>query len=59
MDQLQEDLDEWLREYNEERTHTGKYCYGKTPKQTFLDSKKIAQDKVLDRLQPTVSGNVS
>jgi len=59
MDQLQEDLDEWLREYNEERTHTGKYCYGKTPKQTFLDSKKIAQDKVLDRFEPTVSGNVS
>jgi hypothetical protein len=29
----------WLKEYNEERTHSGKYCFGKTPMQTFLDAK--------------------
>ncbi|MDY6933970.1 MAG: IS481 family transposase, partial [Spirochaetota bacterium] len=40
--ELQEDLDDWIKEYNVERTHTGKYCYGKTPMQTFLDSKNIA-----------------
>ncbi len=28
---LQQDLDEWLDYYNKERTHSGKYCFGKTP----------------------------
>lgn len=36
-----------------ERTHSWKYCFGKTPWQTFLDSKKLADDKMLDRLQLT------
>lgn len=49
LDELQSDLDAWLREYNEERSHSGKYCYGKTPLQTFLDSKRLAQEKMLDR----------
>jgi hypothetical protein len=31
-------LDQWVRQYNEERTHSEKYCYGKTPIQTFMDS---------------------
>ena len=49
LDELQADLDEWLREYNRERSHSGKYCYGKTPLQTFLDSTHLALDKMLDR----------
>ena len=49
LDELQADLDAWLREYNEERSHSGKYCYGKTPLQTFLDSRRLAQEKMLDR----------
>jgi len=49
LDELQSDLDDWLKEYNTERSHSGKYCYGKTPLQTFLDSKVLAQDKMLDR----------
>lgn len=28
---LQGDLDGWLREYNEERVHQGRWCYGRTP----------------------------
>lgn len=55
LDQIQQDLDEWIKEYNQERTHTGKYCYGKTPMQTFLDSKKIAHAKMLDR--PNLTGS--
>ena len=39
---LQEDLDAWLGYYNHERPHSGRYCYGKTPMQTFEDSKSIA-----------------
>ncbi|HEY1417694.1 MAG TPA: IS481 family transposase, partial [Myxococcaceae bacterium] len=36
--ELQADLDAWLRDYNEQRTHQGRWCYGKTPLQTFLDT---------------------
>ena len=47
---LQKDLDQWLHTYNYDRTHSGKYCFGKTPMQTFLDSKHLAQEKRLDEL---------
>jgi transposase InsO family protein len=50
IEELQTDLDEWLHYYNHERTHSGKYCFGKTPVQTFLDSKHLAEEKMLDRL---------
>ena len=39
-----------MEEYNTNRTHTGKYCYGKTPLQTFLDSINLAHEKNIDRL---------
>ncbi len=35
LDDLQLDLDIWLEYFNNERPHSGKYCYGKTPMQTF------------------------
>jgi hypothetical protein len=47
IEQLQEDLDLWVYEYNNQRPHTGKYCYGKTPMQTFLDSIHLAKEKML------------
>lgn len=47
LEELQIDLDAWLMKYNNERPHSGKYCYGKTPMQTFLDSLKIAKEKNL------------
>jgi hypothetical protein len=28
----------------------GKFCFGKTPMQTFLDSRHLAHEKDLDRL---------
>jgi transposase InsO family protein len=31
LDQLQADVDHWVRSYNEERPHSGKHCFGKTP----------------------------
>jgi len=37
IEELQADLDEWMRHYNEARTHQGRWCFGKTPMQTFLD----------------------
>ena len=45
LEDLQLDLDIWLEHYNHERPHSGKYCYGKTPMQTFQDSKKLAVEK--------------
>ena len=53
IDELQEDLNQWLVTYNFERTHSGKHCFGKTPWQTFLDSKALALEKQLDRTMPT------
>jgi transposase InsO family protein len=50
IEDLQRDLDEWLHYYNHERTHSGKYCFGKTPMQTFWDSKKLTEEKLLDQL---------
>jgi transposase InsO family protein len=50
LEELQIDLDLWMRKYNEFRPHSGKYCYGKTPMQTFLDGKHIAQEKRCDML---------
>jgi len=51
--ELQEDADKWIKEYNEERPHSGRYCYGKTPMQTFIESKHLAQAKMLDELNRT------
>ena len=50
LDMLQEDVDAWLLKYNEFRPHSGRYCYGKTPLQTFDDSKHIAIEKNLGNL---------
>src|SRR3954467_2118287 len=55
LEQLQSDLDSWLEEYNEHRPHSGKYCFGKTPMQTFLDSRYLAHEKELDRLAVVTS----
>ena len=44
---LQDDLDEWIRSYNEDRPHQGCWCFGKTPMQTFLDAIPLAQEKMI------------
>ncbi|MBN8536445.1 MAG: transposase, partial [Deltaproteobacteria bacterium] len=49
IEELQEDLDQWLREYNERRTHQGKNCNGKTPMETFLDGLRIAREKTINQ----------
>jgi len=47
IDELQEDLDAWVQSYNEERPHQGRWCFGKTPMQTFLDAAPIAMEKMI------------
>ena len=43
IEQLQADLDTWMNSYNTQRTHSGKYCFGKTPMQTFLEGMEVAR----------------
>jgi len=59
LEQLQADLDLWLEEYNYNRPHSGKYCFGKTPMQTFFDSRHLADDKQLDRFVVVTSPDQS
>jgi transposase InsO family protein len=47
LESLQRDLDTWLEHYNNERTHQGKMCCGRTPMQTLQDGKQIWKEKKL------------
>lgn len=62
LDELQADLDAWLDEYNHRRPHQGRWCFGKTPMQTFLDALPLSGKGethgsliASDSLQPSVS----
>ena len=48
IDQLQADLNSWVASYNEDRPHQGRWCFGKTPMQTFIDTTQLARDKMLN-----------
>lgn len=50
LEELQKDLDEWIKYYNNERTHQGKMCCGRTPLNTLLDGKKIWAEKNLAQI---------
>jgi transposase InsO family protein len=52
LDELQVDLDQWMAYYNAERPHSGKYCDGRTPNQTFSETKHLADEKMIDTLFP-------
>ena len=47
IDELQTDLDLWVREYHEVRPHQGRWCFGKTPMQTFLDALPMTKEKMI------------
>jgi hypothetical protein len=47
IDELQVDLDAWIRDYNEARPHQGRWCYGKTTMQTFLDAMPLTKEKMI------------
>jgi hypothetical protein len=38
-------VDSWITYYNEQRPHSGRYCYEKIPIQTFVDSSPLAKEK--------------
>jgi transposase InsO family protein len=47
LEQLQADLDAFLEDYNQRRSHQGRWCYGKTPMQTFQDTLALAKEKLI------------
>ncbi|MBO9154103.1 IS481 family transposase [Chitinophaga sp. GCM10012297] len=52
LEEMQTDLDTWMDDYNRNRTHTGKYCFGRTPLQTFEETLSLAKEKQLDDIPP-------
>jgi transposase InsO family protein len=50
--EMQKDLDEWMKYYNNERAHSGRYCYGKTPMATFKESIILAMQKLIGQPAP-------
>jgi hypothetical protein len=52
LEEMQLDLDEWMKYYNEDRAHSGRYCYGKTPLETFKESLILARQKMIGQSTP-------
>ncbi len=50
LESLQLDLDEYMNGYNYTRTHQGKRCQGRTPMETFLEGRKLFEEKNLKNL---------
>lgn len=43
-------VDVWLQFYNNERYHSDRDCFGKTPIQTWKESLHLAKDVILDAI---------
>jgi len=50
LETLQADLDEYMDEYNTERSHQGKRCKGRTPMVTFIEGKQLYNEKNLKKI---------
>ena len=48
IDELQVDVDLWIEHYNKERPHSGKFCLGRTPWQTWNESLHLTKNKMLN-----------
>ena len=47
IEELQADLDAWILDYDEQRRHQGRWCFRKTPMQTFPDALPLAKEKIM------------
>jgi transposase InsO family protein len=47
LEELQQALDEWIKEYNFVREYPGKYCFGRTPYLTIQATKQLANPDLL------------
>lgn len=52
LDEMQHDLDDWMEYYNNVRPHSGRYCFGKTPMETFNESVILAKQKLIGQPAP-------
>lgn len=52
LDDMQNDLDVWMNYYNNQRPHSGRYCFGKTPMETFIESVILAKQKLIGQPAP-------
>ena len=48
VEEVQEDLDAFMKYYNKERTNQGRYCQGRTPSETFKDGLELYQKYVFE-----------
>jgi gluconate kinase len=48
------DLDEYMENYNNERTHQGKRCKGRTPMETFIEGKELYNQKNIEKMTAAV-----
>ena len=49
LEEIQTDLDAFLRRYNTQRTNQGKHCKGRTPMDTFTDGLELCRTYIHDR----------
>ena len=54
LETLQADLDDFMRRYNNERTHQGKRCKGRTPMETFVEGKELYNQKNIEKMKAAV-----
>jgi transposase InsO family protein len=52
LEEMQSDLDEWMNYYNQERTHSGRHCFGKTTMPTFKESLILTRQKMIGQPSP-------
>ena len=50
LEELQQDVDLWLQNYNNQRAHSGKHCFGKTPMEPFRNALVIAKQKDISNI---------
>jgi len=55
VEELQQDLDEWLDRYNNRRTHQGKRCQGRTPMATFNENLPMAREKMINKKEMPIA----
>lgn len=55
LEEIQADLDEFMRWYNEERTNQGRHCQGRTPMQTFMDGLPLYQNLVFEEVEENMA----
>ena len=53
IEQIQTDLDAYMKYYNEKRTNQGKRCLGRTPKQTWDDGYELYKKYVIEKSEVT------